>query len=53
MAQSFKDLAGKMPKGGGAVGAGLKFLATLGAVGYGLSQSVYTGKFFVSFSLSI
>lgn len=46
MAQSkLNDLAGKFGKGGPpGVGIGLKLLAGLGAIAYGATQSVYTGK---------
>lgn len=48
MAQSkFSDLAGKFGKGGGppGLGLGLKLLAVGGVAAYGLSQSMYTGKY--------
>lgn len=47
MAQSkFNDLAGKFGKGGPpGVGIGLKLLGVAGALAYGVTQSVYTGKF--------
>lgn len=47
MAQSkFNDLAGKFGKGGPpGLTTGLKFLAGLGALAYGVNQSLYTGKF--------
>lgn len=46
MAQSkFNDLASKMGKGGPpGVGLGLKLLGVAGALAYGASQSVFTGK---------
>lgn len=46
MAQSkINDLAGKFGKGGPpGLGIGLKLLAVGGALVYGLSKSVYTGK---------
>lgn len=46
MAQSkLNDLAGKFGKGGPpGLGLGIKVLGTLGALAYGVSQSLYTGK---------
>lgn len=46
MAQSkLNDLAGKFGKGGPpGIGIGLKLLGVAGALAYGASQSVYTGK---------
>lgn len=48
MAQSkLNDLAGKFGKGGPpGVGIGLKLLGIAGALAYGASQSVYTGKLY-------
>lgn len=53
MAQSkLNDLAGKLGKGGPpGLATGLKVLAGLGAVAYGVSQSLYTGKFLSKFPL--
>lgn len=47
MAQSkLNDLAGKFGKGGPpGLGLGLKLLAFGGAAVYGVSQSMYTGKY--------
>lgn len=47
MAQSkFTEMAGKFPKGGPpGLTTGLKFLTAIGAAAYGVSQSLYTGKF--------
>lgn len=47
MAQSkLNDLAGKLGKGGPpGLTTGLKVLAGLGALAYGVNQSLYTGKF--------
>lgn len=47
MAQNkFNDLAGKFGKGGPpGLGLGLKVLAVGAAAVYGVSQSMYTGKF--------
>lgn len=47
MAQSkFNDLAGQFGKGGPpGLAAGLKLLAVGGAIVYGISQSLYTGKY--------
>lgn len=47
MAQSkLNDLAGKFGKGGPpGIGIGLKLLGVAGALAYGVTQSVYTGKF--------
>lgn len=45
MAQSkLSDLAGRFAKGPKGVGTGLKILAAAGAAGYGVIQSMYTGK---------
>jgi hypothetical protein len=45
MAQSkLNDLAGRFAKGPKGVGTGLKILAAAGAAGYGVVQSLYTGK---------
>ena len=46
MAQSkLNDLAGRFGKGGPkGLGTGLKLLAFAGAAGYGITQSMYTGK---------
>lgn len=46
MAQSkLNDLAGKFGKGGPpGLGIGIKLLAAVGAAAYGISQSIYTGK---------
>jgi prohibitin 2 len=45
MAQSkLNDLAGRFAKGPKGVGTGLKILAAAGAAGYGVMQSMYTGK---------
>lgn len=46
MAQSkLNDLAGKFGKGGPpGLGIGLKLLGAFGALAYGATQSVYTGK---------
>lgn len=47
MAQSkLNDLAGKFGKGGPpGLTTGLKLLAAVGAAAYGVSQSLYTGKY--------
>lgn len=46
MAQSkLNDLAGRFAKGPKGLGTGLKLLALAGAAGYGVTQSMYTGKF--------
>lgn len=47
MAQSkLNDLAGKFGKGGPpGLNIGLKLLAGVGALAYGVNQSLYTGKF--------
>lgn len=46
MAQSkLNDLAGKFGKGGPpGLGLGIKVLGTIGALAYGVSQSMFTGK---------
>lgn len=47
MAQSkLNDLAGKFGKGGGPPGLalGIKVLGTVGALAYGISQSMFTGN---------
>jgi prohibitin 2 len=47
MAQSkLNDLASKLGKGGApkGLGTGLKLLGVAAALGYGVSQSVFTGK---------
>lgn len=47
MAQSkLNDLAGRFAKGPKGLGTGLKILAAAGAAGYGVMQSMYTGKSF-------
>lgn len=38
------DLAGRLQKGGKGAGVGVGLLAAVGALGYGISQSMYTGK---------
>lgn len=49
MAQSkFSDLAGRLSNGPKGLGTGLKLLALAGAAGYGLNQSMYTGKLITS-----
>lgn len=49
MAQSkLNDLAGRFSKGPKGLGTGLKLLALAGAAGYGVSQSMYTGKCYIS-----
>lgn len=55
MAQSkLNDLAGKFGKGGPpGLGIGLKLLGVAGALIYGASQSVYTGKFAFGFSFAM
>lgn len=49
MAQSkLNDLAGKFGKGGPpGLGIGLKLLGVAGALAYGVTQSVYTGKLWI------
>lgn len=46
-----QDVLSKMGKGGPAMNAGVKLLATVGAIGYGLSQSFYTGMKLWLFSI--
>ena len=49
MAQSkLNDLAGRLGQNPKGFGLGLKLLAFAGAAAYGVSQSLYTGIFFVS-----
>jgi prohibitin 2 len=40
----FVNRFGKAPKG---LGLGVKLLAAAGAAAYGVSQSIYTGKFYI------
>ena len=50
MAQSkLNDLAGRFSKGPKGLGTGLKLLALAGAAGYGITQSMYTGKCYISY----
>lgn len=39
-----QEVLSKLGRGGPAAGAGAKLLAAVGAIGYGLSQSFYTGN---------
>ncbi len=49
MAQSkLNDFAGRFSKGPKGLGTGLKLLALAGAAGYGITQSMYTGKCYIS-----
>ena len=54
MAQSkLNDLAGKFGKGGPpGLGLGIKVLGTIGALAYGVSQSMFTGKCYSCRSVS-
>lgn len=53
MAQSkLNDLAGRFGKGPKGMGTGLKLLGLAGAAAYGISQSLFTGKF-INISLSL
>lgn len=53
MAQQLNDLAGKFGKGGAppGLGLGLKLLGIAGAAVYGVSQSMYTGKFNIYYKI--
>lgn len=46
MAQSLKDLAGRLPAGPRGMGTALKLLLGAGAAAYGIRESVFTGKCF-------
>jgi hypothetical protein len=39
-----QDVLSKLGRGGPAVNIGAKLLATVGAIGYGVANSFYTGK---------
>ncbi len=43
--QNLKDLAGRIQRGGRGAKTSIGFALVAGAVGYGLYQSMYTGKF--------
>jgi hypothetical protein len=43
MAQQLRDIMGKLTKGPNGLGTGLKLLVASCALGYGATQSVYTG----------
>lgn len=45
MAQSLKDLAGRLPAGPRGVGTALKLLLGAGALAYGVRESVFIGEF--------
>lgn len=44
MAQSLKDLAGRLPAGPRGVGTALKLLLGAGALAYGVRESVFIGE---------
>jgi prohibitin 2 len=50
MAEKLNEFAGKFGKGGAprGLGTGIKLLAAAVAGVYGIQQSLYTGKFFIS-----
>ena len=44
MAQKIGDLLGRLSKGPAGLGRGIQLLLGAGALGYGVKESVYTGK---------